>query len=162
MAHWRSRLLREVKDASCNADEHEIKLTPDEDNLYEWKANIRGPSDSPYEGGWFELKLTVPPTYPIAPPSVHFLTLCFHPNINFHTGELCLDVLKANWTPAWTLHSLCRAVISLLLDPNPESPLNCDAGNLLRCGDTRGFRSMARMYTLQYATSSATFSGCVQ
>ncbi|KAF8689514.1 hypothetical protein HU200_041842 [Digitaria exilis] len=31
--------------------------------------------------------------------------------------------------------------------PEPDSPLNCDSGNLLRSGDVRGFQSMARMYT---------------
>ena len=36
-------------------------------------------------------------------------------------------------------------------DSAPDSPLNCDAGNLLRGGDVRGFNSMARMYTLEYA-----------
>ena len=30
--------------------------------------------------------------------------------------------------------------------------LNCDAGNLLRFGDLRGYNSLARMYTVEYAT----------
>ena len=32
-----------------------------------------------------------------------------------------------------------------------DSPLNCDAGNLLRGGDVRGYASLARMYTLEHA-----------
>eukprot|EP00921_Rhytidocystis_pertsovi_P012043 GHVQ01019500.1.p1 GENE.GHVQ01019500.1~~GHVQ01019500.1.p1 ORF type:complete len:158 (-),score=17.61 GHVQ01019500.1:447-920(-) len=156
MANSRSRLLREVREAFTHDDD--IQLIPDEDNLYQWLAEIRGPPSSPYAGGIFKLQLACPAEYPISPPTVHFTTLCFHPNVNFHTGELCLDVLKSNWSPAWTLQSLCRAVIALLLDPNPDSPLNCDAGNLLRLGDTRGFRSLALMYTIQYAVTNKTHS----
>jgi peroxin-4 len=36
-------------------------------------------------------------------------------------------------------------------DPAPDSPLNCDAGNLLRGGDARGYASLARLYTVECA-----------
>ena len=67
------------------------------------------------------------------------------------TGEICLDILKNAWSPAWTLQSVCQAIVALMSDSAPDSPLNCDAGNLLRAGDQRGYNSLARMYTLEYA-----------
>ena len=69
------------------------------------------------------------------------------------TGEICLDILKNAWSPAWTLQSVCRAILSLLAHAAPDSPLNCDAGNLLRAGDVLGYNSMARCYTVEYASA---------
>lgn len=66
------------------------------------------------------------------------------------TGEICLDILKAAWTPVWSLETTCRAIMALLAHPEASSPLNCDAGNLVRAGDLRGYWSLARMYTLEY------------
>jgi peroxin-4 len=150
------RLIREYKElrtASIKSNEpQDLWLKPLEDNLYVWYAKFIGPQDTPYEGGHFELKITVSSQYPITPPKASFLTKVFHPNVHFKTGEICLDILKSSWSPAWTLSTVCRAIISLLNHPEPDSPLNCDAGNLLRNNDERGFRSMARMYTRLYAT----------
>jgi peroxin-4 len=42
--------------------------------------------------------------------------------------------------------------MALLSDPAPDSPLNCDAGNMLRAGDKSAFNSLAKMYCLEFAT----------
>jgi peroxin-4 len=62
------------------------------------------------------------------------------------TGEICLDILKNHWTPAWSLSLACQALLVLLSNPEPSSPLNCDAGNLLRCKDFRGFSSLSKIF----------------
>eukprot|EP00439_Symbiodinium_sp_Y106_P050536 s3675_g6.t1 len=146
----RNRLNKEWQEVKRNPDP-DISLELAGDSFEQWHATIKGPQDSPYEGGQFKLDIVCTANYPYAAPQVSFVTKIFHPNVNYNTGELCLDILKTDWSPAWTLQYVCRAVIALLRDPNPDSPLNCDAGNLLRNGDLRGFRSMARMYTAEHA-----------
>ena len=80
------------------------------------------------------------------------MTKCFHPNIHWSTGEICLDILKPqNYSPVWTLESLCRAIVNLLQNPNADSPLNCDCGNQIRAGDFLAYESMAKMYTYEFA-----------
>jgi len=75
----------------------------------------------------------------------------FHPNVHFRTGEICLDILKKEWSPAWGVQAACRAVLALLSDPDADSPLNCDAGNMIRAGDMEAYVDTARMYTVENA-----------
>ena len=76
--------------------------------------------------------------------------------MHFETGEICLEVLKPeHWNAQWTLESVSRAIVNLLLNPNADSPLNCDAGNAIRAGDMLAFQSMARMYTVEEAMAES-------
>jgi len=146
----RTRLMKEMKESARDGDPS-IVLAPDGENLYRWSATLRGPEETPFETGTFVVRFVVPESYPLAPPKASFVTKIFHPNVHFRTGEICLDVLKDQWSPAWTLHSVCRAILALMRDPEPDSPLNCDAGNMLRARDDIAYWSMARMYTLREA-----------
>ncbi|CAA6671610.1 unnamed protein product [Spirodela intermedia] len=142
----RARLFKEYKEV-----QREKAADPD--------IQLIWPSETPYEGGVFQLAFAIPEQYPLLPPQVRFLTKYFIQmyilrwlfdlllKFRLITGEICLDILKNAWSPAWTLQSVCRAIIALMAHPEPDSPLNCDSGNLLRSGDLRGYQSMARMYT---------------
>ena len=154
------RLLKEHRELQKEGKKPraEVMLAPVDGNLYQWAGAIRGPEDTPYAGGLFRIEVVVPSSYPLAAPNFRFVTTIFHPNVHRDTGEICIDILKSAWSPAWTLQSTCRAIIVLLSHPEPDSPLNCDAGNLLRNGDMRGFRSVAKMYTQLHAMNKESSS----
>lgn len=70
-----------------------------------------------------------------------------HPNIDLATGEICLDLLKDAWTPAYTVLETVRAVRDGLLPyPEVDSPLNVDAAALLRDGDLVGARRLVELW----------------
>ena len=76
----------------------------DEDDLRSWRCFLKGPPDSPFENGIFEISINVTNSYPIEPPKCKFMTKIFHPNIDFDSGEICLDILKENWTPSFGIY----------------------------------------------------------
>jgi peroxin-4 len=145
--------LQSLEKAARNGDsDTDIYLRPtSSSSLLHWTALIRGPVDTPYEGGVFRLSIRCGTDYPLAPPTIVFDTKIFHPNVHFGNGDVCLDILKKEWSPAWGLQAACRAVLALLSDPDADSPLNCDAGNMVRGGDKLAFYTTAEMYTLENA-----------
>lgn len=48
---------------------------PVDDNLFEWHFTVRGPSDSDFEGGVYHGRISLPPEYPLKPPSIMLLTV---------------------------------------------------------------------------------------
>jgi len=134
-------------------DDDDVYLRPTNasKSILLWTALLRGPKDTPYENGVFQLSIKCGTDYPLSPPSMTFVTKVFHPNVHFRTGDICLDILKKEWSPAWGLQAACRAVLALLSDPDADSPLNCDAGNMVRGGDKFAFYGTARMYTVENA-----------
>lgn len=123
-----------------------------DDDLYEWKAEISGPKDTPYENGIFHLILVFPLEYPFKPPKVSFLTKIYHPNIN-STGGICLDILKDCWSPALTINKILLSICSLLADPNPNDPLVPEIAKLFH-ENYEKYVQIATEYTLKYAISA--------
>ena len=98
----RRRLQREY-DRIRQSELKGITMKPTELSLFEWDCLIDAPEDSPYQNKSFEVKLLIPDNYPFSPPKARFMTRIFHPNIHFDTGEVCLDILKSKWSPAWSI-----------------------------------------------------------
>ncbi len=121
----------------------------EEENLYNWQATISGPTESPYEGGLYFVNITFPADYPFKPPILKFTTKIYHCNIGT-SGEICLDILKDQWSPALTISKVLLSVCSLLTDPNPRDPLVANIANLLE-EDREEHDRQARIWTIKYA-----------
>jgi ubiquitin-protein ligase len=60
-------------------------------------VTLRGPPDTPYEGGTFELLIHIPDNYPFKMPRVKFITKIYHPNIRKKDGLVCF--FENDWNP---------------------------------------------------------------
>ena len=95
-----------------------------DDDLTHLKVVIEGPIDSPFENALFTLDVRIPSEYRFKPPKFKFDDKIFHPNVDFNTGEISLDILRENWSPALTIEKVALSICSLLGDPNPDDPIN--------------------------------------
>eukprot|EP01147_Barroeca_monosierra_P004159 gene4159-6511_t len=114
-------------------------LAFDEENLLCWKVALFGPPDTPYAGGYFKAQLDFPETYPFNPPRMRFTSRIWHPNV-FPNGSICISILhppgtdelsgerpEERWNPTQSIRTILLSVISLLNEPNTNSPANVDA-----------------------------------
>jgi ubiquitin-conjugating enzyme E2 D len=123
--------------------------TTQEKNMYSWEGVIYGPADSPYEGGTFYVAIDIPEDYPLKPPLFKLCTRIYHPNIKTD-GQICLDILKRQWSPALGISRALLSIIVLLSEPNARDPLNAAAGNQY-LANKDDFEMMARAWTAEYA-----------
>jgi ubiquitin-conjugating enzyme E2 D/E len=143
------RLSKELKDMQKN-DIPNLSASPIDNNLFEWNAIILGPIGTPYEGGVFNLNIHIPTNYPFKPPIVIFKTKIYHPNIN-SSGNICLDILKSQWSPALTITKILLSICSLLADPNPNDPLMPEIAKQLK-DNPELYNKTAKDWTAIYAS----------
>ena len=136
------RLMQEYKTLS---KETWTNIELKNDNILEWiVALIVLNPDSDYYGGYFKAKMTFPKNYPYSPPDFQFLRPLYHPNV-YEDGRLCISILHApgedemsgelaseRWSPVQSAESVLLSILSLLDDPEVNSPANVDAGVMLR------------------------------
>ncbi|XP_062935114.1 ubiquitin-conjugating enzyme E2 G1-like [Cynocephalus volans] len=110
----------------------------DDNDLYRWEVLIIGPPDTLYEGDVFKAHLTFPKYYPLRPSKVKFITEIWPPNVD-KNGDVCISIIHEPgedkygyekpdelWLPIHTVETII-SVISMLADPNGDSPAHVDA-----------------------------------
>ena len=78
------------------------------------------------------------------PPKMKFTTPIWHPNIH-EDGKVCISILHApgedatgyekseeRWSPVQSIEKVLISVLSMLAEPNDESPANVDAAKMWR------------------------------
>lgn len=152
-----TRLQRELGELMTSPPDG-VCAFPHDDDLFLWDATLTGPSNSPYDGLEYKLKVRFPPEYPFAPPKVRFVTQCFHPNVALDTGHICLDILMEQWSAVLTATSVLVSIQSLLLTPNNNSPLNRVAADHWEQGGER-YKEMVRQYYFSTSSTNAAAAG---
>ena len=152
-------VMRQIQEIQQNQIDGIVVNESEELSIIE--ADIKGPEDTPFFGGTFHVVLHLPENYPEVPPKGFFKTKIFHPNVTpclagffitkiFHPnvsekGEICVNTLKKDWEPSLGLRHILTVIRCLLIEPNPESALNEEAGRLL-LEDYAEYVKKARMY----------------
>lgn len=111
---------------------------PDE-NIFVWNVSLMVVDpESMYHGSYLTGQLRFPSDYPFSPPSFRFTPAIFHPNV-YVDGRLCISILhtanlevsdepvELTWSPAQNVESVLLSILSLLEDPNVNSPANVEA-----------------------------------
>ncbi len=129
------RLASELKQINKEPN-YFYSIKPQENNFLIWDFILIGPSETHYEGGMFDGQIMFPQNYPIEPPKVKFNNI-IHPNIH-RTGEVCISILHQGrdvynyekdyerWNPSHGVDSIMMSIISMLSEPNFESPANIE------------------------------------
>lgn len=117
---------------------------------------IVGPPETLYEGGFFRARLEFPHDFPNQPPTMTFLSPMWHPNV-YPYGRVCISILHPpgedmfnqqesaieRWRPILGVEQIIISVISMLSDPNDDSPANIDAAVQWR-NDRESFKRKVR------------------
>ncbi|KAF4555122.1 Ubiquitin-conjugating enzyme-like protein 13 [Elsinoe fawcettii] len=138
------RLFSEYKHLSTDPPEGITAGPVSEDDMFVWEALIEGPEGTPFEGGVFPAELKFPRDYPLMPPTMKFTCDLWHPNV-YPNGAVCISILhppgddpnhyelaSERWSPIQSVEKILISVMSMLAEPNDESPANVDAARMWR------------------------------
>ncbi|XP_035280092.1 uncharacterized protein LOC118230826 isoform X2 [Anguilla anguilla] len=116
------RILEELK--HLHIDPHPYcTVFPSETDFTFWKILMKGPPDTPYAEGAFELYCQFGEDYPLKPPTVRFLTPIYHCNVN-SVGRICHNIFDRDYSAHVTMKEILEAVFGLLIAPEAEDPLD--------------------------------------
>eukprot|EP00828_Plagiopyla_frontata_P047721 TRINITY_DN890_c0_g1_i6.p2 TRINITY_DN890_c0_g1~~TRINITY_DN890_c0_g1_i6.p2 ORF type:complete len:151 (+),score=23.90 TRINITY_DN890_c0_g1_i6:83-535(+) len=136
--------LKEGLPEGCSIDGDPTKQT--------WKIYLKGPKDSPYEGGTFKLDCQIPTEYPFKAPNCKFETSIYHPNVKQDTGQICDKFYRDNWSPLMFISEIVKILYSMLASPNLEDPLEIEIANEYKQNYASYFQK-AKELTEKYAKS---------
>ncbi|RMD43657.1 hypothetical protein DV735_g1478, partial [Chaetothyriales sp. CBS 134920] len=138
------RLFQEYKSLLTSPPDGITAGPVSEDDLLVWEALIQGPEGTPFEGGVFPAELRFPKDYPLNPPKMKFIGEIWHPNV-YANGEVCISILhppgddpnhyesaSERWSPIQSVEKILISVMSMLAEPNDESPANVEAAKMWR------------------------------
>ncbi len=88
------------------------------------------PDEGFYKFGIFKFQMSINNNFPIDAPKVKCLNKIYHPNIDLD-GNICLNILREDWSPVLNLNSILVGLLFLFLEPNGNDPLNKESAGVL-------------------------------
>lgn len=150
------RLQKEVSDILKDAQSGITLTSPtgstDITDFTHFHGHFRGPPDTPYEGGKYDVDIRITGEYPFKAPEMRFITKIWHPNVSSQTGAICLDTLGTAWSPVLTLKSALISLQSLLSSPEPKDPQDAEVASMLITRPEE-FKHVAREWAIRYASA---------
>lgn len=127
-------------------------ILPNKDDLMRFSISVK-PDAGYWKGATYTFSFEISDHYPYKAPKVKCLEkvchgccrlLCWrltlwqiwHPNIDLN-GAVCLNILRESWRPVLNIQNVVHGLIFLMLDPNPNDPLNQEAAEVMRNDLTR-------------------------
>ncbi|KAI1322788.1 ubiquitin-conjugating enzyme [Xylariaceae sp. FL0255] len=156
MAASQKRISKELQECLANPPSGMTITLPNEADLHKWSASLAGPPGTVFSGGLFHITISLPGDYPFKAPAVNFTTRIYHPNItNDSIGNICLSILKPeNWKPASRVKAVLEAVRQLLIEPNPDDPLEPRIADEFKTQRAE-FEKTAHAYVKRYASGAS-------
>ena len=98
------------------------------------------PQSNIYKDAAFKIKIILPSTFPMVPPTVAFVTPIYHPNVTdkvrlkpansfltllIHIGEFCNELLtrKSKWLRTTSLIEIFKIVTEHIEEPDSSNPI---------------------------------------
>ena len=106
-----------------------ILAEPKEADILTWFYALRGPPDTPYEGGIYIGKLKFPAEYPMKPPSILMLTPSGRFVVNTRICMSMSDFHPESWNPMWSVSTILQGVVSFMASEEQTTGGNIQASS---------------------------------
>lgn len=118
------RIKKEVLEIEFNMNKEykksiiKVWASVSNDDPLNWKAKIRGPSDTPYANGVFLLNILFSLNYPSVAPEIKFQTKIYHPNFGGLNKVVELPMLSKKWKSNTTLIQILKEILKVVAAPD--------------------------------------------
>ena len=157
----KDRILKDIKRINRSSDlkENGIYVWFNEENIFNSRALIIGPPDTPYHNGYYLFDINFPKDYPQTPPKVLFCTLDkswrANPNL-YKDGKVCLSIIGTwqgpQWTPCLSLSTVLLSIQSMVLGGGNGHPIQNEPGWEQETGKkSKDYNTLLRYHNLRVA-----------
>ena len=157
----KDRIMKDIKRINRSNDlkENGIYVWFNEENIFNSRALIIGPPDTPYHNGYYLFDINFPKDYPQTPPKVLFCTLdkAWRANPNLYKdGKVCLSIIGTwqgpQWTPCLSLSTVLLSIQSMVLGGGNGHPIQNEPGWEQETGKkSKDYNILLRYHNLRVA-----------